>query len=169
MIDLAGALRYERAAIAGGEWWRLLTAHLVHLDSWHAILNAAAFAVLWLLFKREYTLRQWLLIVIASIAAIDVGLWMLDPQVEWYVGASGALHGIAAAGAISRMRQGRREGWVLAALLIVKLGYEQIRGALPFTQGMPVIVDAHLYGAIGGVLAVLAIIGQAGRRLSRPD
>src|SRR5205814_7294251 len=25
-------LRYDRAALAAGQWWRLLTAHLVHLD-----------------------------------------------------------------------------------------------------------------------------------------
>jgi len=163
MIDLTGTLRYERAAIGDGEWWRLLTGHFVHLDAWHAVLNAAAFAVLWQLFRRDYTRREWLIIAIASIAVIDAGLWMLDPQVEWYVGASGALHGIAAAAAASHIRQRRREGWVLAALLVAKLAYEQWRGALPFTAGMPVIVDAHLYGAIGGALAALAILLATGR------
>ena len=174
MIDPANALRYERTAIAQGEWWRLLTGHLVHLGAWHAALNAAAFLVLWILFRRDYRLRQWLLIVIVSIVAIDAGLWLLDPRIEWYVGASGALHGIAAAGAVSRIRQMRREGWVLAALLVVKLSYEQARGAMPFTESMPVVVDAHLYGAIGGTFAALLTwcfcrTRARERKASRPD
>ncbi|HTB28384.1 MAG TPA: hypothetical protein VK715_05470, partial [Steroidobacteraceae bacterium] len=32
-------LRYDRSAIAAGGWWRLLTAHIVHLDAHHLLLN----------------------------------------------------------------------------------------------------------------------------------
>src|SRR5438270_2120421 len=32
-------LRYDRAALAAGQWWRLVTAHVVHLDVRHALLN----------------------------------------------------------------------------------------------------------------------------------
>ena len=32
-------LRFDRAGIAAGGWWRLLTAHIVHLDVHHLILN----------------------------------------------------------------------------------------------------------------------------------
>ena len=34
------ALRYDRTALAAGQWWRLLTAHFVHLDFDHAALNS---------------------------------------------------------------------------------------------------------------------------------
>ncbi|MEJ1960855.1 MAG: hypothetical protein WDO56_04630 [Gammaproteobacteria bacterium] len=33
------ALRYERVAIGAGEWWRLITAHFVHIDLEHTLLN----------------------------------------------------------------------------------------------------------------------------------
>jgi hypothetical protein len=33
----------------------------------------------------------------------------------------------------------------------VKLGYEQFAGALPFSSSGNTIVDAHLYGAVGGI------------------
>ena len=34
------ALRFERSAIAAGEWWRLLGAHFVHLGWMHVLLDA---------------------------------------------------------------------------------------------------------------------------------
>jgi hypothetical protein len=52
-----------------------------------------------------------------------------------------------------------RIGAVLALGVAAKLGFEQIQGPIPFTQasaGGPVIVAAHLYGAIGGALAAIA-------------
>jgi hypothetical protein len=62
-----------------------------------------------------------------------------------------------AAGALAHIRRGERDGWVLAALLAVKLLYEQTLGALPFSGNDPVVVDAHLYGVLGGA-AVAAFL-----------
>jgi rhomboid family GlyGly-CTERM serine protease len=150
-------LRYDRAALAAGQLWRLLSAHLVHLDLHHALLNAAGLALLWALFERDYAPRQWLLIVLASIAAIDAGLWLRDSTVLWYVGSSGALHGIMAAGTWAHLRAGERDGLVLALILTGKLIYEQTVGALPLSGSDPVVVDAHLYGVLGGLAAALAL------------
>src|SRR5579862_1188856 len=105
-------LRYDRLALARGEFWRLLTAHLVHLDLRHALLNTLGLALMWALFARDYTPRQWLAITAASMAAIDAGLWLCDSTIEWYVGSSGVLHGIMAAGTLAQLRRGERTGWV---------------------------------------------------------
>ena len=150
-------LRYERGALAQGQWWRLLTAHLVHLDLRHALLNAAGLALVWVLFARAYSPKAWLAILLGAAAAIDAGLWLGDSTVQWYVGSSGVLHGAMAAGALAHIRRGERDGWVLAALLAVKLLYEQTHGALPFSGKDPVVVDAHLYGVLGGA-AVAAFL-----------
>jgi rhomboid family GlyGly-CTERM serine protease len=152
------ALRYERIAIAGGEWWRLISAHLVHLDLEHAVLNSLGLVLMWSLFARDYGPRQWLAIVAATFAAIDAGLYFHDTNVDWYVGASGALHGVMTAGTLAHVRRGDLDGWILAVFIIVKLIYEQVSGALPFSEsGVPVVVNAHLYGALGG-LAMAAIM-----------
>ena len=143
-------LRYERGALAHGEWWRLLSAHLVHLDLRHAVLNAAGLALVWALFARDYSPKAWLGIVLGGMAAIDAGLWLGDSTVQWYVGSSGVLHAAMAAGAVAHIRTGERDGWVLAALLAAKLLYEQSLGPLPFSGNDPVVVDAHLYGVLGG-------------------
>jgi rhomboid family GlyGly-CTERM serine protease len=156
--ELAGewaraALRYERGAVGAGQWWRLVTAHIVHLDLEHAALNALGLVLMWSLFARDFGPRQWLAIVAATFAAIDAGLWFHDIYVDWYVGASGALHGVMAAGTLAHVRRGDLDGWILAVFIVVKLAYEQWSGQLPFSDsGTPVVVNAHLYGALGGLV-----------------
>jgi rhomboid family GlyGly-CTERM serine protease len=152
-------LRYDRAGLAAGQWWRLLTAHIVHLDLEHAGLNSLGLVLMWALFARDYNPRQWLLIALATIAAIDAGLWLRDSTVAWYVGSSGALHGVMAAGTLAHLRRRDLDGWILALFMVIKLSYEQGAGALPFadTSSHGVVVDAHLYGALGGA-AVAAFL-----------
>ena len=145
------ALRYDRLALAHGELWRLLTGHLVHLSFEHAALNSLGLVLMWALFARDYAPRQWLSIVLGSILAIDAGLWLRDSTIAWYVGSSGALHGVMAAGTLAHVRRRDMDGWLLAAFLVLKLAYEQFSGQLPFAEGSVVVVDAHLYGALGGV------------------
>lgn len=146
-------LRYDRAAIATGQWWRLLTAHIAHLGLHHAVLNTLGLAFLWALFVREWRPRDWVVIILVVTAAIDGGLWFRDPQLAWYVGVSGVLHGLMAAGVVAYVRRGDPLGWIMAALLAAKLAYEQFHGPLPFAgRGVPVVVDAHLYGAAAGLL-----------------
>ncbi len=152
------ALRYDRAGLAAGQWWRLLSAHFVHLDFDHAALNSLGLVLMWALFARDYRPRQWLAIVLGSIAAIDLGLWLRDSTVAWYVGSSGALHGVMAAGTLAHLRRRDLDGWILAAFIVLKLIYEQASGALPFTDSHAgVVVDAHLFGVLGGA-AIAAVL-----------
>lgn len=152
-------LRYDRAGVGAGQWWRLVTAHVAHLGLHHAVLNTLGLVLLWALFAREWRPRQWILIVVVIIVAIDSGLWFRDPQIDWYVGASGALHGMMAAGVLSYLRRRDPLGWIMAALLAAKLGFEQLHGPLPFAgRGVPVVTAAHLYGALGGLLAAAFLI-----------
>lgn len=149
------ALSYQRAALAEGQWWRLLSAHFVHLDFEHAALNAMGLVLMWALFARDYPPVRWLAIYLGSALAVSTGLWIVSPEVDWYVGASGALHGVMTAGTLAHLRRGDLDGWILAVFIVVKLGYEQFAGALPFAGSPDTIVDAHLYGAIGGVVLAL--------------
>ena len=91
------------------------------------LLNCLGLLLMWALFARDYTPRQWLSIVLGSIAAIDAGLWLWDSTVRWYVGSSGVLHGVMAAGTLAHLRRRESEGWMLAAFLVGKLVWEQGR------------------------------------------
>lgn len=154
---LRDAWRYERAAVAAGQWWRFVTGHLVHLDAHHALLNAVGFALLWALFARSYSPRQWLLALALCMLVIDAGFWLLSPELAWYVGASALLHGVFACGCLAWIRTGDRMGLVAFALLLAKLAWEHFSGPLPFMGARPVVTIAHLYGAAGGVLAGLLL------------
>jgi rhomboid family GlyGly-CTERM serine protease len=156
------ALSFDRHAMAAGEWWRLLSAHFVHLDWEHTVLNGLGLVLMWALFARDYSPWRWLAIYLGAALAVSAGLWFANPELDWYVGASGALHGVMTAGTIAHVRRGDLDGWILAVFIVVKLGYEQFAGALPFAGTVDTIVDAHLYGAIGGV--VLAVLLESRRQ-----
>jgi rhomboid family GlyGly-CTERM serine protease len=148
--------RYERLAIENGEYWRLVTAHLVHLSAGHLWPNVAALAILGLLLDDVFRNADWWRVAAAAAAAIDLGLYLFQPGVHWYVGLSGVLHGVVAAGAVALFMHQRALAGALALGLTAKLAFEQVYGAVPFTAesvGGPVVVSAHLYGALGGALA----------------
>ncbi len=151
------ALRYERLALHGGEWWRLISAHWVHLGARHLWLDSAGLALLWALYARELRPGHWGLVLIGATAAIDAGLWWAQPQVQWYVGLSGLLHGAWAAGAGAVGLRRGRWGWLMLALLALKLGLEQRGGASLVVSQFPVVTIAHVYGALGGLAALGAL------------
>jgi rhomboid family GlyGly-CTERM serine protease len=151
------AWSYQRQDLQRGEWWRLLSAHFVHLDLEHALLNGLGLVLMWALFARDYPPLRWLAIYVGSALAVSAGLWLFDPELDWYVGASGALHGVMAAGTLAHLRRRDLDGWVLALFVVGKLAYEQLAGALPFAGSPDTIVNAHLYGAVGGVVLGLTL------------
>jgi len=150
------ALKYDRLAIQDGEFWRLFTGHFTHLNTSHLLLNLAGLVLTWLLVGRNYSSSQWLVVVLVSITAISSGFWFLDTHLLWYVGLSGVLHGLMIAGAVQGIKSLPVESIVLCVVVIGKLVYEQLAGPLPGSEsvsGGEVVVNAHLYGAIGGAIA----------------
>src|SRR5579863_10153091 len=151
--NVNAVLRYDRGAIAAGGWWRLLTAHIVHLDVHHLILNELGLVLMWSLFAQDYDAVEWCAIVMSGALAISSGLWWLSPRVGWYVGASGVLHSIMAAGTAKHLAARAWDRWILVVCLCGKLLYEQLGGA----TAPLVVVDAHLYGACGGFIVGAAL------------
>jgi rhomboid family GlyGly-CTERM serine protease len=167
---LTAQLRYDRAAVLGGQAWRLVSGHLVHADAAHLAWNLAGAALVWWLFAAEFTRRGWCLVMLVSTAAIDLGFVFAMPQLEWYVGLSGVLHGCMAAGLVAWLGRARDPVTLVVALLFAaKLGWEHFAGPLQFTSAtlaLPVVVEAHGLGAIGGALASLGLL-YTGRRRER--
>ena len=92
---LAGWGTYRRAAVVDGEIWRLVTAMWVHLDWWHWLANSMALAGLILLgTAAAVPLRRLAVVLLVCGLAVTVALLRM-PDVAWYAGLSGALHGLA--------------------------------------------------------------------------
>jgi rhomboid family GlyGly-CTERM serine protease len=166
--DLLLRLRYERTALPSGEAWRLVTGHLVHADGVHLAWNILGVGIVWTLFASDYRPLEWLAIILASMVAIDAGFAVLQPELEWYVGFSGVLHGCIAAGLLAWLSVGR--DWVtavVATLFAAKLIWEHRIGPLPFTSQsltLPVIHEAHTYGALGGAFCGACVLIWRTRR-----
>jgi rhomboid family GlyGly-CTERM serine protease len=152
--------RYDGDLIAQGEYWRLVTGHVVHLGWGHLWPNLTALVLIGALFEDLFDAGTWLLLAAAAAGSIDIGLLLFERDVDWYVGLSGVLHGFAAAGALTALLRGQSIGWLLAIGVAAKLTWEQIAGPVPFTAaavGGPVVVASHLWGSAGGLLAAAAL------------
>ena len=166
-VQVAGldtALRYERTAIETGAVWRLLTGHLVHLGPMHLALNAIGTVLVAALVGSHLRATGWAAAWALCALATGLGLWWARPDLNWYVGLSGVLHGLLITGTLAALADRRERPFAALVLLaiVAKLGWEQWRGALPGTAaaaGGAVVVDAHLFGALGGLLAGAVVLG----------
>ena len=162
-------LKYDRLAIADGEYWRLVTGHFAHLGNTHLALNLAGLVLVWLLVGRYFTNVQWLVVVLLTLAVTSAGFWFVDQYLLWYVGLSGMLHGLLLAGAIQGFRTLPSESAIICAIVAGKLAWEQLAGPVPGSEsvsGGAVVVNAHLFGAIGGVVAGGLLWRSAGDKRS---
>jgi len=153
--------QFQREGLAQGQLWRLFTGHFIHLGWPHALMNLAALGLLVYLLADGLEAASLLALIVASSLTVDAGLWFLQPELEWYVGLSGVLHGLFA-GLLLLQWFCRRERYLwLILLLSVKLAWEGMTGPLPMTAdlaGGPVVTIAHLYGTLGGVLGAISVI-----------
>jgi rhomboid family GlyGly-CTERM serine protease len=158
-------LRYERAALAAGDWWRLVTAHVAHLSWLHGVLNAIALLMILQIFRGAVTAREWWIAGVLSLLTVDAGLWWLQPGLGWYVGFSGILHGLFVAGIAALWRDGeRRVAGLFAIGLVLKLAFEAWLGPASNFFDAPVITASHSYGAAGGVVAAIPMLLRAPQR-----
>jgi rhomboid family GlyGly-CTERM serine protease len=161
------ALRYDRAAVVAGEWWRLASAHVVHLGWRHALANAAAWLLVFWVGQSVGSAGGWMLLSLTSAAGVDTGLLWAYPEVGWYVGASGMLHGLFAGSACLAVAGGDAgRGALMLALLAAKLGWEAAGGGVPQAAAFefPVLHEAHWLGAGGGIAGAMVLLA-ARRRL----
>ncbi len=161
LLELGGdtvreLLAYKRDPVLAGQVWRLVTGHFVHLGWTHLLLNLAGLALVVWVVGHAFGWLRWLFVSFVVIATMDAGFWFLYPQLDWYVGLSGFMHGLLAAGLVVGIANRDRESIILTVLVLAKLLWEQTSGPLPgseSTSGGSVIVNAHLYGVAGGLLA----------------
>jgi len=168
------ALEYRRAVLMA-EPWRLLTGHLVHVNWRHALINAGAWSLLAWLFARQLDARRQLLSLLLGAAFISLALAAWQPAIQWYRGASGALHALFFAGATAAAAGSLRAGSARPApvpLALLAAGWAKVvleqpgGGTTPYAEWLAAttVPQAHLLGAIAGTVLGLVFAAQARRR-----
>ncbi len=152
-------LRFDRQLVLQGEWWRILTCNFVHLNDNHLWMDMIGLILVGAVFWKALPQWTWLCVVLLSSLAVGFGVLWFSLDLHWYVGISGVLHGMIAAGAIADIRDGYKSSGFLLLAVVLKLAYEQIIGPVPGSESAlngRVAVDAHLYGMLGGLCAFFA-------------
>lgn len=148
------SLEFNRTAIEQYELWRLFTAHFYHTNLNHLLLNIGGLVLLWLLHGQFYQTKIFLALCFNSALLTSLGL-LFFTDMSLYVGLSGILHGIFLWGALRDIQSHEKTGYLLVLGLMAKLIYEQVVGASAEVASLinaNVAVDAHLYGAISGLI-----------------
>lgn len=163
-------LQFDRARLAGGELWRLISCHWTHFSSNHLLWDTAVFAVLGVICARKCLNRFCWCLIISSLA-ISAAIWCFLPNMQHYRGLSGldsALFTLLAMSLLNdQLRQGQwRSMLVIAALLIAfvaKIVIEMTTGSTIFADNSAgAYVSVPLAHGLGGVVGLAcALVGTA--------
>jgi len=145
----------------------ILAAPFLHAGWDHLISNSVPFFILGFLVLLG-GLARWLLSSLISIITSGLTAWLLTPGQVIIVGASGLIFGWLTY-LLARGMWSHRPGQVVVAVGVLVLYGGLIFGVLPGQAG--VSWQAHLGGAIGGVLAAWLLHRRTSRQLvaSRPS
>ena len=153
--ELSAILSYQRSHITEGELWRLVSANALHTNWNHWALNMGGLFLIWFIFWDVCNKKWQAAFLIGPTMLNTLLLYFLSPQLQGYVGLSGALHGTIVAFGLADWPKNK---WTSTALIIgvtAKLTYEQLYGSSESVKQLinaNVAVDAHLWGAVSGVL-----------------
>ncbi len=159
-------LQYDRAALASGEWWRLVTGHWTHAGGQHLLFDVITFVALGG-FLEARSRRAFWFVVGTSILAISLTLVVFNPELDSYRGLSGVDCALYVAVIAYIIRDHGRDRWLssVAGIMLVafvgKIVYEWGTGATlfvtTFSEGFAPVPLAHLVGGLAGGLAVLPL------------
>lgn len=147
---IAESWAFSREAIAAGEVWRLAGANAAHLSWAHLAGNLVVLAAALHLLHPVVRAGAAMGVLAACGLASTAGLY-LGTSLDWYAGASGALYGLLAWGA---MRLPQPAGAWLLLLLIANVAFDQ--GRATSWLGEPLAPQSHYWGLACGLALSIA-------------
>ncbi|WP_108651415.1 rhombosortase [Dongshaea marina] len=151
-------LNYQPALIREGQWWRFVTGNWIHTNDWHLGLDLGGLLVIWLLFAEVLPGARMVWVLLLGSLATSVGLWFFSPQVIWYAGLSGTLHGLYFFAALLTLPRDKRLAIPLLIAGVLKVSWDLYSGGSTLSAELidaPVMTPAHLYGAVSGLICAL--------------
>ena len=151
-------LTLEAAKINEGEYWRILTANLVHFGWAHTLMNTAALLLCSFAFFSNYPVKKFSLLLFWCCLVVGIAIYLFSPEYSPYAGLSGAIHGLIVAGLLQPRVYPLWIRLFGLGLIIAKLIQENMAGyqATDLQALIPVAVavESHVYGAIAGFLFI---------------
>jgi membrane associated rhomboid family serine protease len=135
--------------VAQGDWWRLMTAALLHYGPFHLLLNMLGLYWFGSLLERRIGSGKFLLLYLVSGLAGSAGALVVSPT-NATVGASGAIFGILGAGLVLEQQRDYVFGGSALGVIVANL-------VLTFAWSGNISVGGHIGGLIGGAAATLAL------------
>lgn len=143
------------------EFWRLWTAHWVHVGWIHFALNMLAFICLPFIFPWAKVWHFIALLLLLS-PLISLSFYCFLPNIQAYAGLSGVLHGAYVCIAIVHLLSTRDRAFssIVLCLVLAKLVWENTMGSTGTAEliGSPVLIEAHLLGVIWGMVIAFAYL-----------
>lgn len=152
--ELFALLQYQNSFSDTGEYWRVVTAHFTHLDTLHLMVNLLGLWLIWLLVGSVFSNLQWLYLIIVLSLSVSFSLKFFSTDIYWYVGFSGVQYGLLVAALIVNTKKLASLNTILLALVFLKVAADVFGFNLTLMSisGKVVVVEAHLYGTIAGVI-----------------
>ncbi|WP_372768907.1 rhombosortase [Pseudoalteromonas sp.] len=164
---LSELFEYNRALFAKGEYWRIVTGHFSHSNSYHLMLNLAGVALIWALHGEYYDSKKYALALLLLALYTGGGIYIFYPENTLYNGLSGVLHGLIIIGALIDCQKGMKTGYLLFIGVWLKIAWEQYTGPsaeLGELIEARVAIEAHLIGAISGIFVYAKLNRNALRK-----
>ena len=158
--NLAQLLAYHRDYISSGEFWRLLTGHLVHSNTWHYLLNLASLLFIGALFGQLLSGAVWATAFVFCGLSISGIYWFFAPGFTSYVGLSAVLYGVIIIGAIQDLPKNKLIAIALIIIVTGRVIWQQFDGASESLTELVenrVAIESHLFGIITGYLFSLLL------------
>lgn len=161
-------LCFDRLAIEQGEWWRLITGHLVHSSYNHLLWDVLAFFCIAAYVELKSIKLLWISLI-GGFVAVNLLLLSSWSGLSLYCGLSGML--FAPLTLALWLNWQRSTGIYAVAPVIIcagKLVWEISQSNTFFvTSGWPAYPLAHVAGVVGGLaVCILIYAGSQLRRLS---
>ncbi|MBF7072766.1 rhombosortase [Glaciecola sp. MH2013] len=160
----------ERSWLSSGHYYQILTGHFLHTNTTHLLFNLFGVVLLWLLHGDDYRAASYLAKFSLICLSLSLLLYFFSPDIEWYVGLSGAIHGVFAWGCIQDIENKMKTGWLLLLGLLIKVLSEQTYGAGTLMQELieaNVAVDSHMFGSILGIIVGICSVFLHRNKVSR--
>jgi membrane associated rhomboid family serine protease len=149
--DLGGFCSPPPINVAGGEWWRIITAGFLHASLIHIALNMFVLYILGTMIEPAIGAPRTVAVYFVALIAGSMGALLLADPAQNTVGASGAIYGLFAAAMVVAYDRGMTQ-------MLSQLGFWLLLNLLLTFGVSGISIGGHLGGIVGGVIAGVVVV-----------